>query len=218
MATRKLYTDDGQQIFNMHAPVVLNSIHPILDQSDLAQRSLQLCLEQLPESRRKSEVELLEEFQNDLPAIQRGLFDLIAEILTHLPSAEVTNPERMIDFVKWLSAMEKADGAPTGVYQKVYSEALNQGQLDSLLENTLAAALIEFAENLEDEIWSGTPAELLTKLNCLGGSQRSKDWPPNAIALSKRIISLQAGLLSQGISVDLSRGKHRNITITLLGK
>ncbi|WP_430232616.1 hypothetical protein [Nitrosomonas communis] len=215
---RQLYTDEGQHVLHLHVALVLNGIHSFIEQPDLAQRCLPLDLLPLDESKRKSEVELNQELQADLPAIMRGLFDLIADIFKHLPTAEVTNPERMIDFVRWLAAFEQADGTPAGYYQAVYSDVLCQGQLHSLLENPLAAAVFEFAEDLAAS-WSGTPAELLQQLNSrvTPGTQRSKEWPPNAIALSKRLIPLQPALQAQDIRVELGRAKHRIITITKLG-
>jgi hypothetical protein len=83
----------------------------------------------------------------------------------------------------------------------------------------LAAALIEFADKYVDDFWSGTPAALLNKLsdNVSFGTQRSREWPQNPIALSKRIAGLQAGLLSQGIKIELTRGKERTVTITKIG-
>ena len=65
---------------------------------------------------------MLSALEADLPVIQRGLFDLIAQIMAHLPSVEVTNPQRMIDFVRWLAALEMVDGTPAGIYQDVYAE------------------------------------------------------------------------------------------------
>ena len=120
----------------------------------------------------------------------------------------------MIDFVHWLAAMEKVDGAPPGAYQESYSHALRQAQLDSLLDNSLAAAVIDLMGDMDE--WSGTPAELLNKLNWVAtqGSQRTRQWPQNAIALSKRLQPLQVGLRSQGIEVEFDRGKYRKITIT----
>jgi hypothetical protein len=219
LTARQLYTDADQQVHHLHVALVLNGIHSFVEQPDFAQRCLPLELLPIPESNRKSEADFVREFQADLPAIQRGLFDLIAKILTHLPTAEVTNPQRMIDFVKWLAAMEKVAGAPPGVYQDVYADAVQQGQLESLLDNTLAAAIVEFADSERSGEWSGTPSDLLGKLNGRAprGTLRSRDWPQNAIALSKRLRPLQASLLSQGILVELHRGKHRGITITKAG-
>lgn len=212
---RQLYSDADQHVIRLHVALVLNGLHSFIDQPDLAQRCLPIQLRPISEGNRKSEEQLVREFEADAPAIMRGLLDLIAQVFVHLPTVEPDNPERMIDFARWLAAMEKAQGIPAGIYQTEYSQALNQGQLDSILENPLAATMVDFAQRMSRSEWSGTPAELLGKLNEHAdiGAQRSKQWPQNAIALSKRLLPLQASLQSQGIAVDLHRGKHRTITI-----
>ncbi len=219
VATRQLYTDAEQAIHVLHVALVLNGIHSFIDQPDLAQRCLRIDQRPLAEGRRRTEEEMTAQLNADMPVILRGIFELIANILTHLPEAEVTNPERMLDFVRWLAAMEKVNAVPAGVYQAVYSATLQQGQLDSLMENHLAAVVVEFAETHMDGKWSGTPAELLAELNAhvAIAAQRTSDWPKNPISLSKRLNSLQAGLSSQGIRVELTRGKQRTVTITKIG-
>jgi hypothetical protein len=215
LTSRQLYTDAEQNIIHLHVALVLNGIHSFITQPDLAQRTLPLQLLTLDEKYRKSEAEMVAEFQADLPYILRGLFDLTASVLEHLPNAEVTNPERMIDFVKWLAGMEKVNGMPAGVYQGAYSYTLKQGQLESLVENVLASTVLQFAQEMRDGEWSGTPAELLGELTTLvsRSTQFSRDWPRNAIALSKRLVSLQSSLKSQGITLVFGRGKSRTITI-----
>jgi hypothetical protein len=219
ITTRQLYTNDEQQSISLHAAIVLNGIHSFIDTPDLSQRCLPIHLISMEKAKRKSEEQLTKELEADLPAIMRGLFDLIAEVFTHLPNVEITHPERMIEFSRWLGAMELAAGVPAGIYQELYSDTLQQGQLDTLMDNPLAAALIEFADKYVDDFWSGTPAALLNKLsdNVSFGTQRSREWPQNPIALSKRIAGLQAGLLSQGIKIELTRGKERTVTITKIG-
>lgn len=216
ITTRQLYTDADQQAIPLHVALVLNGIHSFIDTPDLSQRCLPIHLTALDKAKRKSEDDLTKELEADLPTIMRGLFDLIASIFAHLPNVEITDPERMIDFVAWLAAMEAADGVSAGIYQGLYSHTLKQGQLDTLMDNPLAAAIIEFMDQYKHAIWSETPSELLAELNRrVGrGTQLSRDWPQNPIALSKRIAGLQAGLLSQGIRVELSRGKQRTVTIT----
>lgn len=218
LSSRQLYTDAEQHIQHLHVAVVLNGIHSFIDQPDLAQRCLPLRLRTIVESDRKSESMIASELQRDMPSILRGMFDLIADIFLYLPDADITNPERMIDFVQWLAAMEKAQGAPAGAYQGIYSNLLREAQLDSLLENPLAASVVDFAENHNDDGWSGTASELLKNLNWVAsdGTQRSREWPKNAIALSKRLSPLQVGLASQGIGIQFDRGKHRRITISKL--
>ncbi len=219
LTSRQLYTDADQSVLRMHVAMVLNGIHSFIEEPDLAQRCLPLELKPISGKSRKSEDEIFCEFRSDLPEIMRGMLDLTANILTHLPTAEVTNPERMIDFVRWIAAMEAAQGVPAGIYQGVYSDAIRQGQLDSLLDNVLAAAVLEFAQK-QVGTWSGTPAELLVELNTQAaiGTQRSRDWPSNPIALSKRLKPMQHSLATQGINLEFSRGKNRNITITNSGE
>ncbi len=213
ITARQLYTDAEQTVIQLHSAIVLNGIHSFIDQPDLAQRCLPIELHQLSENDRKSEKQLIQELNADLPEIMRGLLDRIASIMTYLPTVEVTNPERMIDFVHWLAAMESAMNVPSGVYQAIFSEAVHQGQLDSLLDNTLAAAMVNFASAECD--WSATPAELLRELNRSvdRNTQRDRDWPQNPIALSKRLKPLQASLYTQGINISFTRGKNRTITI-----
>jgi hypothetical protein len=216
ISSRQLYTDSDQNVLPLLVAVILNGIHAFADQPDLMQRCLPLRLEPIREDKRISETDLAAELEADLPAIQRGLFDLIAQIFAQLPNARVTSPTRMLDFSKWLAAMELADQIPTGIYQDIYCDALIQGQRDALLEGVLAAAVLELAESQQGIAWSGTPAELHNLLcsRATPGTKRSREWPQNPIALSKRLLPLQAGLLTQGIEVELGRGKERTVTIT----
>ena len=215
VVSRKLYTDDEQHIVFVHVALILNGVHDFINESDLAQRSLPIRLNPLSESDRVSESKLEQDLEIDLPIIIRGFHELIAEIFKHLPDVEVTNPERMIDFSRWLAAMEKVDDAPPGAYQSLYSECLVEAQLESLLANPLAAALIDFVQD-RCKTWQGKPTELLSELNGFTpfAMQRTPDWPKNSIALGRRISSLQAGLKTQGIEITQTRGKHRKITVT----
>jgi hypothetical protein len=87
--------------------------------------------------------------------------------------------------------------------------------LSSLQENSLAVAVMVFIDGLEKTHWSGRPTDFLRELNLFVDKRAhsSRDWPQNAVALSKRLQALQAGLRRQGIDVQLSRGKERRITI-----
>jgi energy-coupling factor transporter ATP-binding protein EcfA2 len=213
---RALYTNGDQNVIPLHAPIVLNGIHPFITEADLAQRCLTLHMDVMPAETRRSEAEMLERFQHDLPVIFRGLLDLISNVFKQLPNTKVTSPERMIDFSYWLAAMELADGLPSGVYQGLYSYELNEAQFDTLASNPLASAIIEFSKNINGK-WTGMPCELLSELEFMQSNNRYSGLPSNAIALSKRLVSIRSSLLTQGINVELSRGKHRTITITLLG-
>lgn len=218
-SSRTLYTNDGQNVMRLHVAMVLNGIHPFISQSDLAQRCLPITLKPLSATNRKSEKELIADFNADLPVIQRGIFELTASIMKHLPEAKVLYPERMLDFSHWLAALELALNHPRemlGAIQEHYSEALKQGQRNSLEENLLGATIVEFAESLGIRSWSGSPSDLYQELTSIlaPSTAKSRDWPQNQIALSKRLRPLQPALLSQNIDITFSRGKERTITIS----
>lgn len=216
---RRLYTDDEEHCINLHGASVINGIGNVVEQPDLYQRCLTIGLPRIPNDQRQSDTDLLRNFEADLPVIMGELFELMSMIFKYLPQALVTHPERMLDFCKWLAAMELVDGAPQGTYQQEYSSVLNQNQLDSIQGNLLASAMLDFAETLAEESWTGTPADLMNELNLMTerNTRRSKDWPQNPISLSKRLLSLQASLLTQDIAVEFSRGKHRTVRVTVLG-
>jgi hypothetical protein len=212
--TRQLYTDAEQVIMPLHAAVILNGIFGgFMSQPDLAQRSLVFHLRPIDERHRRSESDLARRFEADLPAIQRGLFEKTAAILQHLDSAEVTTPERMYDFSRWLAAMERADGVHADVYQAAYSTLLHEAQLDSVMDSLVGATVLEFAEKHGE--WTGTPTELLTELGKLVtvSAERSREWPSNPISLGKRLAVLIPALLTQSVVVDVTRGRDRRVTI-----
>lgn len=211
---RALYTDSDMNISSVQCPVMFNSIHEFYDQPDLAERMLVLHPQVIDSSQRLSKKELLLKFDNSLPNIFRGLLEYIAKILKHLPEVRPTAPARLYDFSHWLAAMEKVDSAPEGTYQNLYNENLKQAQLDSLLVSPLAAAMVQFAEDLTT-VWKKEPLQLLAELNELipNSVRRTQEWPSNSIALTKRLKGLQAGLSSQGIYVEFGRGKKRWVSV-----
>jgi len=219
ISSRALYTNDTLHVLSLHGAIILNGIHGFVVHSDLAQRCLTIRTLPIDGQQRIPEAELLKNFERDLPDIFAGLLELSSKIMAQLPNAIVTHPERMIEFSQWIAAMELALGLPQGEVQASYSRILNESQLDTLLDNSLASAVIKFVSEQLDQRWRGTPAALLKELE-EGRSPRelnSQDWPRNPIQLSKRLKSLKASLDSQGVKVEITRGKTRQIIITNVG-
>ena len=218
LSNRALYTNGELYTLHIHGALVLNGIHHLTTQADLTDRCLTLHTRPLAADKRKSEADMLRELERDMPVIFRGLLDLTAKILAELPYAEVEHPQRMLDFVRWLAAMERALEIPGPVLQTQYADTLIETQRDSLLDNVLGNAIVEFASDLDQE-WTGTPARLLSELNMrfYSGTPSSREWPGNPIALSKRLNALKASLRTQGILVEIGRGKERRIMIRVEG-
>ena len=214
-AIRKLYSDGDIVALPVHGAIVMNSIHELLHQPDLAQRCLKITLLPIDPSKRRSETVLRQEFERDRPAIFRGLLELAAKALAHLPTVEVVHPERMYDFVRWLAALEKAIGAPNAPYQAAYSESLRRCMRGSLEEQPLAGAILDFVDSRTSSEWSGTPGDLLEELSNYAGRRAmfQRDWPANPSAMSKRLKTLVPALRQQGVELRFGRGRERQITI-----
>jgi hypothetical protein len=218
LSNRKLYSDDQESIKKLHCAIVLNGIHPFIEESDLAQRILALMLLDIDPATRTTETKLAETFNRDLPEIFRGLLDLISRILTHLPSVNPIRAERMLDFVRWLAAMELALGFEVGKLQRAYSQNLVKSMQANLENDPLAIQLIRFAKRKNS--WSDTPTKLLVNLTQLAGPDiaTGRDWPANGISLSLRLKSLRSQLSGAGVDVQLGRqGNQRNISIHYTG-
>ncbi|KEA63903.1 putative ATP-binding protein [Marinobacterium lacunae] len=212
---RKLYTDQDIASKALHGAIIFNGVHKFVSQSDLAQRCLTIALTPIMRGNIRSESELLAIFDKHHPEIFRYLLGIISKIFVYLPDVKPIKPERMIDFCSWLAAFEIAEALTDGTLQAAYSENLSSAQLETLMDNSLASTIVTFCENQGGCMWTGTPTQFYQEL-CGIVSQRtqfSRDWPHNPIALGKRLIGLKASLSSQGINIEMSRGRQRNITI-----
>ncbi len=144
LSGRTLYSDSDQHVDTLHGAIVMNGIHSFVMQPDLAERCLTVYTKSLA-GQYKTSAAMQAELQADMPKIFRGLLDCIVGILRAMPTAQTTAKERMADFVQWLAAWEASQGIP-GVYQRAYAESLRESQYETLRGNSLAAAVLEFAE------------------------------------------------------------------------
>lgn len=215
ITVRKLYTDAEVMATRLHGAVILNGLHPFINQSDLAQRCLTIELLPISKALRQTDAELQEQLHQDYPDIYFGLLDLIARVFAVMPEIKVKEAERMAEFSKWLAGMEVVQGVQEGTYQKYYSDQIVNGQLDALQDNLFGSEILAFAK-LQERPWIGTPTKLYQVLNEFSANRtaRSREWPDNAIAMSKRLMPLVASLEAQGVGIQFKRGKERQIVIT----
>lgn len=214
---RKLYTDAEESLLPVNSLVVLNGIHPFGKEPDFASRSVNIQLLELGADTRREETDLTHDLNQQLPFIFRGLLDLSAKVLAQEPSVEVIHLERLTSFSRWNAALEKVIGLPAGKLQKIYSENVRASMLETLQENTLGMTLLNFAASLSDGHWIGTPTELLKTLEKRVPPRvihRQTEWPPNPIALSKRLKILTATFKSQGVEIRFIHSTKRRIEVT----
>jgi hypothetical protein len=220
-AVRQLYTDQEEVLFDATRPVILNGIEDIVTRPDLADRSLFLTLEPIPEERRRPEAELRAAFQAERPRLLGALLDAVANGIKRLPDTRLEKLPRMADFALWATACETMFW-PAGTFWEAYCGNRDEA-VDSVIDaDPVAAALrvfIEKWERTERTMWTGTASDLLGALGEAVGERgvKEKTWPVRPNVLSGRLRRAATFLRQIGIQIDFGkegRGRTRTITIS----
>ncbi len=217
LATRRLFTDDEEEIFDATRPSVLNSIESVVTRADLVDRGLIVELPQIPDERRRPEKEILAEFDRMRPRILGALLDAVSVGLKNFETVTLDSLPRMADAAKWVAACEPALPLETGEFLETYL-GNRAGAVEATLEADPLAATVRAL--MEDKpSWEGTPSELLDELEHLADDRtcKSKAWPGSANWLSRKLRRSATFLRSAGIDIELPdqgrRGKDRVIRI-----
>ncbi|MBL3677231.1 MAG: hypothetical protein JKP92_07010 [Alphaproteobacteria bacterium] len=217
-ATRQLYTDQDEAIFQAARPIILNGIADVVARPDLADRAVMLTLEPIPDAKRRPEKALWADINAALPGLFGGLLDTIAHGLRALPHVHLTATPRMADFAHWATACEGAVWAP-GTFMAAYG-AERAASVDSVIEgDPVASAVRGFMQGRE--AWEGTATDLLALLSVQVGEtvQRLPAWPKAPNALSGRLTRAATFLRKAGVEMATGaraqgRGRARRITLT----
>jgi hypothetical protein len=212
-AVRQLYTDDDEVLFEACRPIVLNGIADMIDRGDLADRSVYVTLEPIPDKSRREEEELWREFNEAAPTILGALLTAVAHGLKHKDAVRLERLPRMADFAKWATACEGAYAAP-GTFMRAYA-GNRADAVETVVEADHVAMAVRklMATRIE---WKGTATDLKEALEVyvLGpeGRQRPpKGWPGSPHALSGDLRRAAAALRKTGLEVEFSRHHHPKV-------
>ena len=205
-STRVLYTDQDEQIFDAMRPVLLNGISEVATREDLLDRTLSVTLPVIPEERRRSEADLVRDFEQTRPRILGALLDAVSVALRREGEVELLGRlPRMADFATWVSAAEPALPWAAGKFLEVY-RANRQGAVEVMLDGD---PLGEFVRILVP--WEGTATDLLERLNTGTKDEvkRQKGWFSRPRQVADGLRRLAPQLRHVGIEVDLTRRQPR---------
>jgi hypothetical protein len=213
---RQLYTDQDEVLFDAARPIILNGIEDVVTRPDLADRSIFVTLEAIPEDRRRTEAELDQAFEKERPYILGALLDAVACGLKMLPLVRLERLPRMADFAKWATACETAFW-PAGSFLSAYSANRDNAIITVIDDDPVAAAVRSLMSTRAS--WSGTASGLLAALREVVGDTvvKSKSWPDSPRALSGRLRRAATFLRKVGVEIEFVReGQARTIQITVL--
>jgi hypothetical protein len=216
-ATRALFTDADEVIFDSQRPIILTSIEDVAERGDLLDRAVIVRLAAIPEEKRRTEAEYWAAAAAARPAILAALLDAVAAGIRNLPSVRLDRLPRMADFALWVSACEPALDWPAGAFMAAYAGNVADANDLALDASPLWPALRHLMEHRRT--WQGSAAELLKELERVVGldgdaPKRPKGWPGAPHALTGRLRRLAPNMRRAGIDMAFHRsGKHRTIQL-----
>jgi len=200
-STRRLYTNDEQQIFQVQRPIILNGIDDIATRGDLLDRSIVLNLPSISSNKRKDEREFWKAFHDDRPFILSALYDAIATGLA-ADKPKLKELPRMADFAEWVTRCETGlafeNGSILDAYNKNKDNAIETG-LDG---DYLAVAIRKI---LDDESkFEGTATELVNLIRDKSPEQNHQ-YLPTTQTIKNRLTRIGPALRKIGINWDYQR-------------
>ncbi|CAK2024467.1 ATP-binding protein [Vibrio sp. 10N.222.55.B11] len=211
MTKRTLYKTAEVTMFELHSPLVLNGIHDFVKESDLASRCLRVNLEPMKKGNRRPEQELKADLEASMPEIFGALLTLASQALAILPDVEVIHEARMMDYAKWIGALERVWKLPEGKLQKVYEKNVESLMASGMVDDSLTIALTSMVKKLGGKAWKGKPSQLLSKLQ---EHEDSQYLPKGAAALSAKIKGQESSLNANGIYFKFGRAAERYIMVS----
>lgn len=213
-ATRELYTDMDEIIFDSQRPMLLTSIEEVAARSDLLDRCLIVWLPTIPEDRRRPEAEMLMEFETARPRILGALLNAVSAALRNRESVDLPCLPRMADFAMWVTAAEGGLGWQRGTFMSAYNENRSSANDLALESSPIARPLIDLLEECGG--WDGTATELLHEIESQVSEQsrRQRGWPANGRSIAGHLKRLAPNLRVAGWVAENSRNaKKRGWTI-----
>lgn len=220
-ATRVLYKNDDEAIFDVLRPVIITSIEDVATRADLLDRCLRVTLQVIPDYRRQTEAKLMEAFTEARPHILGALLDAVTAGLRTVASVKLDRLPRMADFAQWSVAAEEAMPWPKGEFMRVYAGNRTDAHALALEASPIAGPVIALVDRVRE--WTGTMGELLKSIteHADQATTESKEWPSKPHVLGGQLRRLAPSLRTVGVDIEFDkrqgRDRKRLITLTWTG-
>jgi hypothetical protein len=203
---RKLYTDGDFAVFAFRRCVIFDSIDVGALAPDLADRTVPITLDLIPEEHRTDEETFWGSWAEAHPKLLGAVLDLAAAVLRQLPSVELARKPRMADFARILAAVDAELGTKALAR---YARQATDMAAESLSGDSFAARI----QMAMTETFTGTSAALLKLIRPAdpadGEWTPPKDWPKDARAATGKIRRLAPAFRKIGWGVeDLGSENH----------
>jgi hypothetical protein len=205
LATRELYTNSDEVIFDAQRPVILNGVEELATRTDLIDRAIQIELP--PIKTYRDEARFWGDLENARPRLLGALLDLAVKALRKVGTIKLADKPRMADFAALATAAEGGLGLRRGTFLTAYTRNRNFANAVALEASPLATPIVSLVKKEE---WAGTASELLRKLGEIAGEDvlNRNSWPKNAKSLSGMLRRLVPALRTASIEVRSWRASN----------
>lgn len=119
-ATRELYTDEEEVLFNVQRPIIMNGIEELATRGDLMDRAIVIEPPQMSRNKRMTEKDLWLKFEQYRPGILGYFLDAVCGALGNLGRIQMPELPRMADFAELIISAESSLGWREGKFMEAY--------------------------------------------------------------------------------------------------
>lgn len=201
-ATRQLYADDEEAIFNARRPVILNGIDEPATRPDLVDRSISLWLKRITEDARRTEEAILADYERVRPGVLGALLDAVSYALRNISMVRLDSLPRMADLVVWVTAAEESLGWESGRFHGAFTNNQSESDHEVVAASPIGPPILELVEETSFE---GTATQLLDTLNKRRGADAPPPdgWPKNYTGMSSQLKRIAQNLRGVGLHVHI---------------
>lgn len=208
-ASRQLYTNNEENIIEVHNPVVLDEIGAVITRQDLLDRAIAVCLPTITNRKNETEIEL--ELSKAESSIFGGLMDIFVNTLAILPSVVISGNKlpRMADFAQMGEAMSRSQSSSPEEWLDYYIAHRREAVQRTIDASPVAVAIIEYLD--KHDSFNGTLNQLLQKLLKLDNEiERGEYFPKSPKGLADSLRRIAPALRTIGYSVEQDSQKKRD--------
>jgi hypothetical protein len=212
-ATRELYTDGEEVIFNAMRPVIINGIENVVERSDLYDRSVTVVCPYISPERRRDEERFWKDFDAARPRILGALLDAVSCALSNISSVNFYVLPRMADFARWIEAASPALGWTPGEFLAAYGRNIGKANASALEASAAADEVLKLVLP-----FGGTATQLLALLDRQAEEKvrKRRGWPKSPRALSGALRRIAPNLRVIGITVDFDRDESASKRVRII--
>ena len=222
--SRALYTDDDSVIRAFRRCVMLNGLNLPATKGDLLNRTIMHPTE--PNVERRTEAELNQKYNNDLPEILGGFLDLAVKALAKKDTLKNIKFFRLADFSEWGAALANAIGESYVDFVEAMEENLSSQNEADIENNVVADAFLaefnketlEYCNALEGKEIKETPDTIYRLISeraaNMGINTHGKKWPQSASIFTRKLNDSKNAIIACGWNYETQHdGKKRLMVI-----